>query len=499
MQQTSDLELTDLPWRERICKDDSRKFLKFIQSTPTHGVVHIFVGKSVVRRLFWLFIVLSAGGYCLYNISDRIQFLLSNPTTTSTTVVWQESLAFPAVTICNLNNLKRSYLEAAGLDFSSFLEVDFECSLCNQSAINDTVGAKGLNITRILLEGGHKVEDLISDCNFNGQRCSVDNFIPVLTRFGVCYSFNSDRTNISSLHGTGPRFGLKLTVGIEQDEYTSTLNGDAGISLVIHSQEEPSEPTEAGITIPPGHAARVGLRKKIVRDESKKATCRQAQSNDFNFLPDMYDYSMSACLIDKFFTSIAEQCNCIDSSVLVHPISGSFATLPDCGIAQFCCSWCVFTTAPRSGCPSACQYTTYPATVSYSSFHAEYFIKQFNITTDSKQQNFLSVNIFFQDFNVEEQLTTDAYGTTALLSDIGGQLGLFLGASVVSILEFVLWVMDELKDRCVGVNDKKLLRWLRRRVLQCRKWEREAKAQLESIEVELGKTHNTKQEDDHKY
>ena len=490
MQQTPELELTDLPWRERICKHDSTKFMKFIQSTPTHGVVHIFTGKSVIRRLFWLLILLAAGGYCFYNILDRIQFLLSNPTTTSTTVVRQETLAFPAVTICNLNIVKRSYLEelgSAGVNISDLLDVDLTCSSCNQSNIN--VDAEGLNLTRITLEGGHQVEDLILSCYFNGKKCSIDNFTPVLTRLGVCYSFNSGPANISTLTGTGPRFGLQLVVDIEQEEYAATLNADAGIALIVHSQGEPGEPTDAGITIPPGHAARIGLRKKIVRDQSKTSMCRQAHSNDFNFLPDIYEYSMSACLVDKYFTSVAEHCGCIDSSVPARPRRGWLSTLSDCGVAQLCCTFCVFATAPRSGCPSACQYTTYTTTVSYSSFPSEYAIQNYyNFSRELIQQNLLSVSVFFQDFNVEEQTTTDAYGLTALLSDIGGQLGLFLGASVVSVLEFVLWVLDELKDRCVGVNDRKLLRWLRRRILQCKRWEREAKAQLESIELELGRT-----------
>ena len=325
-----------------------------------------------------------------------------------------------------------------------------------------------------------------------GRRCE-DSFTRVVTRLGVCYSFNSDPTNISSSRAMGPRSGLHLTLNIEQEEYTNTISGDAGVILVIHSQREPGEPTEAGIAIPPGHAARVGLTKKIVRDLSY-SSCRQADSANFNFLPDMYTYSLSACLVDSYFIDIAEKCGCIDSSVLARPSSGQFATLPDCGVKDLCCSLKVFATAPTSSCPSACHYTSFPTTISYSSFPAEYATDYLsamtNISRDHIRKNLLSVSVFFQDFTVEEQVTRRVYGLTALLSDIGGQLGLFLGASVVSILEFFVWVLDETKDRCVGVNDRKLGRWLRRRVLQCRKWEKAVEAQLE----EMGVTH-TKTED----
>ena len=57
--------------------------------------------------------------------------------------------------------------------------------------------------------------------------------------------------------------------------------------------------------------------------------------------------------------------------------------------------------------------------------------------------------------NIETQTTSNAYSFIALLSDIGGQLGLFLGVSVISIMEFGTWIVDEIKDRVFGIGEKK--------------------------------------------
>lgn len=457
--------LAELPWRERVCKSDSTKFMKYIKSTPTHGVVHVFTGKSIIRRVFWLLIVVGAGSFCLYNIIDRIQFLISEPTFTTSSLIRKETLTFPAVTVCNLNPIRLSYLQTlTGSDLEGF-EI-FNSTGCDVSTLQELDGLD-LDLRKILYEGRHLLEDLVDECHFMAQECT---FTPVLTRVGFCYEFNGGRngSDVLSSSGTGPRFGLHMTLNIEQDEYFESLNGDAGAILVIHPQGEPGDPSDAGIAVPPGHGARVGLRKRIVRDLSSTATCKHGSSNDFNFLSDVYQYSLSACLADNFFTTVARQCECIDSSV-ARPSSGEFTALPDCQLSNLCCSLDVFYNTERSGCSSACHYTTYQTSVSYSSFPARYVAESLAAETNTSEEylkeNLLSVSVFFEDLNEEEVITRDAYSFTALLSDIGGQLGLFLGASVVSILEFFLWVLDETKDRCVGVNDRQILAWLRRNAL----------------------------------
>ena len=73
----------------------------------------------------------------------------------------------------------------------------------------------------------------------------------------------------------------------------------------------------------------------------------------------------------------------------------------------------------------------------------------FNTSFDT-EANLLSVNVYFETLNIETQTTKDANGAVALLSDIGGQLGLFMRVSVISIMEFATWIIDEVKHRVFG-------------------------------------------------
>ncbi len=72
-----------------------------------------------------------------------------------------------------------------------------------------------------------------------------------------------------------------------------------------------------------------------------------------------------------------------------------------------------------------------------------------NLTFTQVQSDVVLVNVYFESANVETFTTTSAYTAVALLSDIGGQLGLFLGVSVISMLEFGSWLLDEFRDRCL--------------------------------------------------
>lgn len=151
-------------------------------------------------------------------------------------------------------------------------------------------------------------------------------------------------------------------------------------------------------------------------------------------------------------------------------------------------------------CPAACKYTTYDVTTSYLEFPAatvaRQFAKLYNKTVEDIFTNYLQLNIFYKSQNTEVEETTDAYSGTALLSDIGGLLGLFIGMSVISMFEFGIWIVDEIKDRCFGMNDKKLEEWYEIAEAEVEAWEKSAKRESNAnsaVRVESGgsETSNT--------
>ena len=94
-----------------VVNDCSRKTIDTSASTSTiQLLIRIFTGKSIIRRLFWLVIVLGATAGCLNNVIDRIIYLAGQPTSTTVSITRQPRLTVPAVTECNRNQFRRDYV-----------------------------------------------------------------------------------------------------------------------------------------------------------------------------------------------------------------------------------------------------------------------------------------------------------------------------------------------------------------------------------------------------
>ena len=57
-------------------------------------------------------------------------------------------------------------------------------------------------------------------------------------------------------------------------------------------------------------------------------------------------------------------------------------------------------------------------------------------------KNFLKFDVYFSDLTVEHIDTQPSYQTLDLISDLGGQAGLWVGVSMIAFFEFIELIMD---------------------------------------------------------
>ncbi len=89
-------------------------------------------------------------------------------------------------------------------------------------------------------------------------------------------------------------------------------------------------------------------------------------------------------------------------------------------------------------CPVACDEVIYQTTNSYSVFAESYLeslANQYGYTVDYWKKNAVGVSVYYSQF-IEQIVTHQAaYSMLTMLCDIGGALGLIIGASVISVLQ----------------------------------------------------------------
>ena len=458
-------------FRERLLSRDSKKFRKFVETTNTHGVRQIFIGKSLIRKIFWGLFFLFSLIICLYNVSMSIRIFVSTPTATTVTSRHVPTIRFPAVTICNMHLFRMTYLEQYNL--TDLTRATLNLKIKTQDRVREefreqclrykTFVNTSITFEDALMEGGQKLEDFVVECEFLGVPCDLRrDFTPVMTPVGRCYTFNGRNAleQYKNVSGIGYRHGLELVLNLQQDEFSGTFTREAGARVVVHNQEHPPSVLENGLAVPIGSSAYMSIRARQIDDRSQTgfSNCQNRDEAQGFDIVEGFDYSLSACLSDCIAKDIAEVCECIHGVPV--PSVGSFANYDKCSIVQLCCIAASLITTEDCGCTIACNQSLFDVITTYSTYPALGEIAElaeiYNTTQEVIRNSFLSVRVFFSELIMVTEITEISYSLTALVADIGGQFGLFLGLSIISLTEFLIWIFDEFKDRCFGITESRV-------------------------------------------
>uniref|UniRef100_A0A8B9C6I6 Acid sensing ion channel subunit 2 n=1 Tax=Anser brachyrhynchus TaxID=132585 RepID=A0A8B9C6I6_9AVES len=228
---------------------------------------------------------------------------------------------------------------------------------------------------------------------------------------------------------------------------------EAGVKVQIHSQSEPPFVQELGFGVAPGFQTFVATQEqRLTYLPPPWGECRSSEMG-LDFFP---VYSITACRIDCETRYIVENCNC----KMVHmPGDAPFCTpeqYKECAepalglLAEKDSNYCI--------CRTPCNLTRYNKELSMvkipSKTSAKYLEKKFNKSEKYISENILVLDIFFEALNYETIEQKKAYEVAALLGDIGGQMGLFIGASILTILELFDYIYELIKEKLLDLLGK---------------------------------------------
>eukprot|EP00898_Chlorokybus_atmophyticus_P000076 jgi/Chlat1/1069/Chrsp110S08634 len=418
-----------------------------------HGLPRAMrIDTSKTRRFLWLLVFLGGVAAFIALSIIQIQIYADFNTNININIVDMSrngvGLRFPSITIWNVNTVRRS----AVVDTPDYDEV------CSTTAglsgdMNEGFQRYPLNWTdEDVLASAHQLDSMLVGCRFYGTNCTASDFYTSISpfpdnRFGVAYTFNifSNMTTYIS----GPDGGLWLALFIDQAEYCPRTWG-SGMFFELHDHqglpvdfaiEHISPPSrqmlangrwwQVGITPtyqsflgPPYNEPCVDLSKgQLIPRKNVSLECSLgcpgvdaypinalAKFNREDFLSISSD---SKCILDCFNLTLYQLC----ASTMFETETGSIEIPTINAVPAFMRRW-----------PSlALGYN--PDNITDDPVALQSVINNFH-------NNLVLISFYYKDISsVTQQIQTKAYTIGALISNVGGLTGLFLGMSVLTLVE----------------------------------------------------------------
>ncbi|CAJ0606181.1 unnamed protein product [Cylicocyclus nassatus] len=295
----------------------------------------------------------------------------------------------------------------------------------------------------------HPLDELVLKCSFNQKDCDMEKDFTLYydNTYGNCYTFNHGG---ASSHRAGANYGLRILLYANVSEYLPTSES-VGFRITVHDKHIVPFPDAFGYSAPTGFMSSYGVRmKQFIRLTAPHGHCKEGGEDDPNFIYKGFNYSVEACHRSCAQKVIMEMCKCGDPMFPIPHSTGmrgchaTNAEERDCLRNATLYLSEVYTKdkdgIPGCYCHQPCKETNYEVTYSAARWPSgSAKVMDCNpgdyLCLEKYRKNAAMIQIFYEELNYETLQETPAYTLTSVLADLGGLTGLWIGASVVSLLE----------------------------------------------------------------
>lgn len=295
----------------------------------------------------------------------------------------------------------------------------------------------------------HQLDEFVLKCSFNQKDCDMKKDFTLYydNTYGNCYTFNHGG---ASSHRAGANYGLKILLYANVSEYLPTSEA-VGFRITVHDKHIVPFPDAFGYSAPTGFMSSYGVRmKQFIRLVAPHGHCKQGGEDDPNFIYKGFNYSVEACHRSCAQKFIMDMCKCGDPMFPIPNITGMAACHATNMEERDCLRNATLYLGelyskekqgvPDCFCHQPCEETNYEVTYSaarWPSGSAKVMdcVPGDFLCLEKYRKNAAMIQIFYEELNYETLQETPAYTLTSVLADLGGLTGLWIGASVVSLLE----------------------------------------------------------------
>uniref|UniRef100_A0A914WQK8 Uncharacterized protein n=1 Tax=Plectus sambesii TaxID=2011161 RepID=A0A914WQK8_9BILA len=316
--------------------------------------------------------------------------------------------------------------------------------------------------------------ELVKECHFADAECKESDFVRIMDpTYGACYQFNSKKPVTYRLSRAGIKNGLKMMLTIIQEEtdgetdFLATTETSAA-RVAVTMQDTDVSVDAFGLNAGTGYVNAFAVRfSHMSRLQAPYGTCVNSMSAD-KYLYSA-NYSMESCYRSCYQLHIIEYCACGDPRYGLPDGARKCSTVADLECVTALKAEEENVTSAKHldmltdcDCNPPCEETTYVTTVSQSRFPAD----NYAIPSDCAlvgnstawaseeacitwyRENAMVLQVYFERMNYELYSENVAYDVVAFSWDLGGQIGLWLGFSVITCVEVLGLVILICKFMC---------------------------------------------------
>ncbi|KAG8200392.1 hypothetical protein JTE90_028569 [Oedothorax gibbosus] len=433
----------------------------FLKKSSIYALNQIGNSNTTRRKIFWAFILIGGIIGCCSQVIRYLSAYYAYPVVINIDSVNIFDQDFPGVTICNLNNVKSSFFPCVlrkedyekcnrtNLQMPSSLEeavkwVQPDCFKLAVPKLSDEFQER-MRFTSLyfsLTEDsrkrfGHQAEDFIKSCSFNGEDCFHTDFSVYSDgTYGNCFTFNTANTSKEPLKTSyiGPNSGLTLELDVESSEYI-WLTQSVGARVIVHDPYKEPIAQDIGINVSPGFETTLGLSMtSMIRLESPYIDhCKKYGRGD----------SKRQCDISCNEKKIFSRCGCLPPSKT--QLDSHVNTCDLSNVMKLCCQHLVGYKSESvefnvtCDCPLECVSSDFEIKISSGMWPTQVrhlASKEYaNLSVEDVSSTVLKLKLYFDTL---ERLTYEQkpmFEDSEVLSQIGGQMGLWLGLSLAAVFE----------------------------------------------------------------
>ncbi|CAI5438369.1 unnamed protein product [Caenorhabditis angaria] len=450
-------------------------FTDFSCWTSTHGIPHIGMANAKWLRAFWVLVVLVNVGLFIWQFISLLDNYLSFSVNTETTLEFAERV-FPTVTICHLNAWKLTESTTADKDLSDLVTAYNSYSTNSPFGLPSTLNedrqqtaAKWTlmyseKLKNLYYDNGEDIaysyDDLVVSCTYNAKTCNQTDFVDYYNpTYGNCIQFNYAGEQSSSR--AGPLYGLRMVIRTDQNTYLPWTEA-SGVIIDIHNDDETPYPDMLGYFAPPSTASSLGVSYvSTTRLSSPYGTCTTQKTLKTTHFTG--NYSTESCFRSCMQDKIVSTCGCYYPAYSHASNTSQYVSCDDGTITSLQCvdtiisaDSTVFDVLTECNCPQPCEQDSYSITVSTAQWPSNTYtptectpgstatsqpwLTLSETCLEWYQQNTLLIEIYYERMNYQVLTESAAYTFVNFISDVGGQVGLFLGMSIISVIEFLVLI-----------------------------------------------------------